>query len=82
MTIASVSGNTITIEETFKYKHYSDVESYGSSGDSIEMRAEGGLLTRNIKMMGDETSEEGQYGSHLMMAGSAEDGMVSHIGYT
>ena len=35
------------------------------------MRAEVGLLTRNIKMMGDPTSEAGEYGSHLMMAGSA-----------
>jgi len=35
------------------------------------MRAEVGLLSRNIKMMGDETSERENYGSHLMMMGSA-----------
>ncbi len=46
------------------------------------MKAEVGLLTRNIKMMGDPTSWEGEYGSHLMMAGNAENGLVSHIAYT
>jgi hypothetical protein len=35
------------------------------------MRAEVALLTRNIKMMGDETSVATDYGSHLMLAGSA-----------
>lgn len=49
--------------------HFAGVETYGS--DKIEMRAEVGLLTRNIKMMGDETSAANNYGSHLMMAGSA-----------
>ena len=46
------------------------------------MRAEVGLLSRNIKMMGDPTSEAGIYGSHLMMAGHASNGMVAHIGYS
>jgi hypothetical protein len=46
------------------------------------MRAEVGLLSRNIKMMGDEYSLEKEYGSHLMMAGSSENGLVSHIAYT
>lgn len=46
------------------------------------MRAEVGLLTRNIKMTGDESSQMKNYGSHLMLAGSAENGLVGHIGYT
>ena len=46
------------------------------------MKAEVGLLTRNIKMMGDPTSIEDEYGSHLMMMGSAENGLVAHIAYT
>jgi hypothetical protein len=33
------------------------------------MRAEVGLLTRKIKMMGDFNSVKTQYGSHLMLAG-------------
>lgn len=35
------------------------------------MRAEVGLLTRNIKMMGDSDSVKMDYGSHLMLTGSA-----------
>ena len=46
------------------------------------MKAEVGLLTRNIKMRGDESSKRSEYGSHLMMLGSGEKGMVAHIAYT
>jgi hypothetical protein len=46
------------------------------------MRAEVALLTRNIKMTGDPTSQATTYGSHLMMAGSAENGLKGHIAYT
>jgi hypothetical protein len=46
------------------------------------MRAEVALLTRNIKVMGDEYSVERNYGSHLMMAGKSENGLVAQIGYS
>jgi len=46
-TIASISGNTLSFDEPLLYKHFSDVETYGSH--TIEMRAEVGLLTRNVK---------------------------------
>lgn len=45
------------------------------------MRAEVGLLTRNIKMMGDDTSVAKDYGSHLMIAGRSENGAVGKIAY-
>ena len=56
------------------------METYGS--DKLEMRAEVGLLSRNIKMMGDETSVPERYGSHLLMAGSSENGLVGHVAYS
>jgi hypothetical protein len=46
------------------------------------MRAEVGLLTRNIKMMGDSYSDAKKYGSHLMLAGTAEEGLEGHIAYS
>lgn len=46
------------------------------------MRAEVGLLTRNIKMMGDDTSVTTNYGAHLMLSGSSENGLIGHIAYT
>ena len=45
------------------------------------MRAEVGLLTRNILMMGDDTSVMTNYGSHLMLAGKAENGLIGKIAY-
>lgn len=50
-TITAISGKIITLNDTFRYQHFAGVETYGS--DKLEMRAEVGLLTRNIKMMGD-----------------------------
>lgn len=45
------------------------------------MRAEVALLTRNIKMMGDDTSVAKDYGSHLMIAGKASNGAIGQIAY-
>lgn len=56
------------------------IETHGT--DQLEMRAEVGLLTRNIKMMGDDTSFNKQYGSHLMMTGQSVNGFEGHVGYT
>ena len=67
-TIKTISGQTITVDSAFKYKHVSVVEDH--NGDYLEMRAEVGLLTRNIKMMGDsESSVSRMYGSHLLLTG-------------
>ena len=45
------------------------------------MRAEVGLLTRNIKMMGDASSAVKQYGSHLMLTGQTVNGFDGYIAY-
>ena len=45
----------ITMDKPFEYKHYAATEAYGD--DTIDMRAEVGLLSRNVKFQGDpETS--------------------------
>lgn len=45
----------ITLDQPFEFRHYAAVETYGNQ--FIEMRAEVGLLTRNILYRGDpETS--------------------------
>ena len=59
-TIVSVNRATanrpvITLNEKLDFKHYAGVETYGS--ETLEMRAEVGLLTRNVVYRGDpETS--------------------------
>ena len=50
-TITAISGSTITVDTPFQFQHIAVVETHGT--DLLEMRAEVGLLTRNIKMRGD-----------------------------
>ena len=54
-TITSVSGTTVTVSEQFAYQHVSVTETY--SGNNLIMEAEVGLLTRNIKMRGDDSPD-------------------------
>lgn len=75
----SVDGLTITVTTPFKYKHFSATETYGS--DNFVMRAEVGLLTRNIVVKGDDDSVDSEYGSHLMLTGKAANGLVGKISY-
>lgn len=65
--IANISGKTIVVDTPFKYKHLSVVENY--ENDRLVMKAEVGLLSRNIKMTGDESSIDAKYGAHLKMSG-------------
>jgi cell migration-inducing and hyaluronan-binding protein len=50
--IVSTSGRTMYLDAPLKYEHYANVDEYGTDDDgntnTIEMRAEVGLLTRNI----------------------------------
>ena len=70
----------MSLNQSLNYLHFSGVENYGT--DQVEMRAEVGLLSRNIKVTGDASSQQKSYGSHLMLAGSAENGLVAHIAYS
>lgn len=52
--IKTIIGNTVTITEPFLYSDFAANETFG--GKSIAMSAEVGLLSRNIKIMGDISS--------------------------
>ncbi len=75
-----MSGKTVTVDTAFKYKHVSVVETYG--GRDLVMAAEVGLLTRNIKMMGDPKSVMKKYGSHLMLTGKISNGFRAHVAFS
>jgi hypothetical protein len=52
---SNVDRPVLTLSRSLSYKHYAGVETYGS--DTLEMRAEVALLTRNVVYRGDpETS--------------------------
>lgn len=63
--------------EPLLYKHYAGEETYGS--DTLEMRAEVGLLTRNVRYQGDDTSAANQYGAHIMLASPGDESVIGRI---
>lgn len=65
--ITSISNKTIFVNTPFKYKHLGVVENH--ENDKLVMKAEVGLLSRNIKMTGDESSIDAKYGAHLKISG-------------
>lgn len=87
--ITSVSGKTVTFSTPLKYKHLSVNETYTATHNGVTrshhlaIKAEVGMYTRNIKMMGDPSdSWVNNYGSHLMMTGKSTNGLVGHIAYS
>ena len=62
------------------YKHFAATETYGT--DFIDMRAEVGLLSRNVKYRGDpETSAKNKYGAHIMLHSPGDESCVGRILY-
>lgn len=72
ITIASITAKNannrpeITFTPALKYKHYAGVQTF-SDGSSIEMRAELGVLSRKVVFQGDSSSQDNQYGAHIML---------------
>lgn len=67
----------ITFDEPLLYKHYAGVQYFGD--DFIEMRAEVGLLSRNVKYQGDDTSPENQYGAVIIMHSPGDETTAARI---
>ena len=43
------------------------------------MRAEVGLLSRNVVYQGDDTSEDNQYGAHIMLHSPGDESVIGRI---
>jgi hypothetical protein len=71
----------ITLDSPLEYKHFAGVETVGTGADDwIEMRAEVGLLTRNLKFQGNpEDSAENQYGGHIMIHSPGDESCIGRI---
>ncbi|HET9943229.1 MAG TPA: G8 domain-containing protein, partial [Terriglobia bacterium] len=64
-TIATIRGNTITLDKKLDYMHFGKI-TFG-----VDERGEVGLLTRNIKLQASADAEQSFYGGHVMaMVGS------------
>jgi hypothetical protein len=82
-TIATITNQdtnpVITFTEPLLHKHYAGIQTFGVD-DTIEMRAEVGLLTRNVKYQGDpETSAENQYGAVIIMHSPGDETTSARI---
>lgn len=79
----------LTLDRPLEHKHYAGSKSYtGSNGvnadmtKTLEMRAEVGLLTRNVVYKGaDHDSVDKQYGAHIMMHSPGDESLTGRISY-
>lgn len=77
--VSNVGTNpVITFAEPLEWEHYAGVQTFGA--DTLEMRAEVGLLSRNVVYRGDpETSATNQYGAHIMLHSPGDESVVGRI---
>ena len=81
-TIASITNTdtnpVITFTTPLVHKHYAGIQYFGT--EFLEMRAEVGLLTRNVKYQGDpETSPDSQYGAVIIMHSPGDESTAARI---
>ena len=73
VTIKAINGRIVTLTANLKYRHFGEIQSYSNDERTwdVDTRAEVGLLSRNIKVVGDTGSAAEKYGAHVMvMVGS------------
>jgi hypothetical protein len=70
----------IGFETPLEYGHFGLEETYGDH--TIDMRCEVGLLTRNLVYRGDpETSNDNQFGAHIMLHSPGNESLIGKIEY-
>lgn len=68
-TIAAINGTQISLDRPLDYMHWGEMQSF--NGQSLDQRAEVGLLSRNILIQGTAGAESDGVGGHIMLTGSA-----------
>jgi len=72
----------LTLDKPLAYKHFAATEKIGDKGEEIDMRAEVGLLTRNVVYRGDpETTTPNQYGATIFMHSEGDDSLEARLSY-
>ena len=67
----------VFLKSALKFDHYAATETYGD--DTIEIRAEVGLLTRNIKIRGSDEGLDEQHGVHIMLFSPGDESVIGRI---
>jgi cell surface hyaluronidase len=71
-TIATINGNTVTLNEPLAYNHFGVQQTYSNDKQTwtVDTRAPVGLLSRSISIRGPEDASTTGFGAHVMiMAG-------------
>ena len=78
----NVTTTVITFTDPLLHQHYASVDSYGISGETVEIRAEVGLLTRNFVFRGNPiTSPSNETGAHILVHSINNDDSYAKISY-
>jgi hypothetical protein len=81
ITAVSSDKRTITVDRPFEYKHFAMIQEYGDQ--TIDTRAEIGLLSRNVRFRGDpETSGPNEYGATIFLHSEGDDSLTARLSYT
>jgi hypothetical protein len=78
------TGRSITIDKNLTYMHYGETEEYIGRGGRkwrLSERAEVGLLTRNIVVQGDESSDASFFGGHTIFTSTSKRIMIDSVEY-
>ena len=83
------TGSVITLNKVAKHGHFAKEKNYtvsnGVNADktkTLTMRAEVGLLSRNVVYKGaDDDSVENQYGAHIMLHSPGDESLTGRISY-
>ncbi|MEO1626690.1 MAG: G8 domain-containing protein [Bacteroidota bacterium] len=66
--ITRIEGRQVFFEPRLQFEHWGQIQVY--EGKSVDMRAEVGMLNRNILIQGADDAEALDYGGHTMIMGS------------
>lgn len=80
----STSTTVITFNVPLEWQHFSGTETpqdWQGNAVNFNIRAEVGLLTRNVKIQGDAGSSIDKYGAHMMIHGKSEMGTRARVEY-
>lgn len=70
----------ITLDKPLDHQHFAETQTFGD--ESIDMRAEVGLLSRNVVFRGDpETSRANEYGATIFVHSSGDDSLTCRLSY-
>ncbi len=73
----SADGKTLTLDAGLSYAHFGQMQMV--DGKSLDERAEVGLLSRNIVIQGDTSSDASKFGGHVMVMNNGSEAQIRGV---